>query len=53
MADKKRVNVALACVECKRRTYSTTKNKATHPERMELSKYCRFCRRHVTHRESK
>ncbi len=51
--DKKRVIVTLACTACKRRTYSTTKNKATHPERMEMRKYCRFCRGHVSHRESR
>ena len=33
--------------------YTTTKNKRTHPERMELKKYCRFCRKHTLHREGK
>jgi large subunit ribosomal protein L33 len=45
--------VALSCTECKRRNYSTTKNKKTTPDRLELSKYCRFCRRHTPHKESK
>ncbi|MCD6587782.1 MAG: 50S ribosomal protein L33 [Candidatus Fermentibacteraceae bacterium] len=48
-----RIIVTLACTECKRRNYSTTKNKRTHPERMELKKYCRFCRKHTLHREGK
>ena len=48
-----RVIVQLACQECKRRNYSTTKNKQTTPDRLEFKKYCRFCRKHTTHRESK
>ena len=41
--------IALACTECKRRNYSTTKNKKKTSERLELSKFCRFCRKHVAH----
>jgi len=48
-----RVIVTLACTECKRRNYTTTKNKKRTPERLELRKYCRFCRRHTVHREIK
>lgn len=48
-----RIISTLACTECKRRNYTTTKNKRTHPERMELKKYCRFCRKHTLHREGK
>ena len=48
-----RVIITLACTECKHRNYSTTKNKRTHPDRMELNKYCRFCRKHTKHREGK
>ena len=33
--------------------YTTTKNKRTHPDRLELKKYCRWCRKHTPHRESK
>ena len=51
--DKKRLIVTLACTRCKRRTYTTTKNRTTHPGRMALSKFCRFCRGHVLHRETK
>jgi large subunit ribosomal protein L33 len=38
--------IALACTECKRRNYSTTKNKKKTSERLELSKFCRLCRKH-------
>jgi large subunit ribosomal protein L33 len=45
--------IILACTECKRRTYNTTKNKRKTPDRLQLKKYCRWCRRHVDHRETK
>jgi len=45
--------ITLACTECKRRNYTTTKNKQKHPERMELRKYCKWCRKHTLHREVK
>jgi large subunit ribosomal protein L33 len=45
--------ITLACGDCKRRNYSTLKNKRNTPDRLELSKYCRFCRKHTAHRETK
>ena len=48
-----RVKITLACTECKQRNYNTTKDKKTHPDRMETSKYCRFCKKHTTHKETK
>jgi len=45
--------VALACTECKRRNYSTMKNKQTNREKIELKKYCKWCKRHVVHKETK
>ena len=36
--------IQLACGVCKRRNYSTTKNKKKTTERLEMNKYCRFCR---------
>jgi large subunit ribosomal protein L33 len=45
--------ITLACQECKRRNYTTTKNKKKTTERLELSKFCRFCRKHTAHRETK
>ena len=33
--------ITLACTECKRRNYSTTKNKKKTTERLEMKKYCR------------
>ena len=45
--------ITIACTECKRRNYSSTKNKRNTPDRLELKKYCKFCRRHTLHRETK
>jgi large subunit ribosomal protein L33 len=45
--------ITLACTACKQRNYSTDKNKKTTPERLELKKYCRFCRTHTLHKETK
>ena len=39
-----RVKITLACTECKQRNYNMTKDKKTHPDRMETKKYCRFCK---------
>ncbi|MBR0172748.1 MAG: 50S ribosomal protein L33 [Lachnospiraceae bacterium] len=48
-----RTKITLACTECKRRNYDSTKDKKTHPDRMEFSKYCPFCRKHTLHKETK
>jgi large subunit ribosomal protein L33 len=45
--------ITLACGDCKRRNYSTTKNRRKSSERLEFSKYCRYCRKHTAHKESK
>jgi len=48
-----RTIIQLECTVCKRRNYSTTKNKRTTPDRLEKKKYCRFCRKHLPHKETK
>jgi large subunit ribosomal protein L33 len=48
-----RTMVTLACTDCKRRNYTTYKNKTTNPERMELKKYCRWCGHHTLHKETR
>ncbi|BCD59529.1 MULTISPECIES: 50S ribosomal protein L33 [unclassified Nitratiruptor] len=45
--------IHLACEECGRRNYHTTKNKKTHPEKFEIRKYCKFCKKHTKHKEAK
>lgn len=48
-----RENVTIACTECKQRNYETTKNKRNNPDRIEVQKYCKFCGKHTTHKETK
>lgn len=48
-----RVKITLACTECKQRNYNMTKEKKNHPERLETKKYCKFCRKHTMHKETK
>mgnify|MGYP002566784932 CR=1 FL=1 len=48
-----RVKITLACSECKQRNYDTKKNKKNDPDRLEMNKYCRFCRKHTLHKETK
>ena len=48
-----RVKIVLACTECKQRNYNTKKNKKNDPDRLEMKKYCRFCRKHTVHKETK
>ncbi|MFR8531178.1 MAG: 50S ribosomal protein L33, partial [Anaeromassilibacillus sp.] len=38
---------------CKQRNYNTMKNKKNDPDRLEMNKYCRFCRKHTLHKETK
>ncbi len=48
-----RENITLACTVCKRRNYSNTRNKKKHSDRLEISKFCPFCRKHTPHKEVK
>ncbi len=56
MASKKKGNIeliALQCTECKRRNYTTSKNRKNTQAKMEFSKYCKFDRKHTLHKETK
>ena len=46
-----RVKITLACTECKQRNYNTKKNKKNDPDRLEMNKYCKFCKKHTLHKE--
>lgn len=48
-----RVGVTLACTECKRRNYISNKNKKNNPDRIELKKYCKFCKTSTVHKETR
>ena len=48
-----RDSVVLACSECKRRNYMATRNKKKQQEKLQVKKFCPFCRTHSLHKESK
>ncbi len=48
-----RDKITLACSECDRRNYTSTRNKKKQQTKLELKKFCPFCRQHVTHKETK
>ena len=45
--------IALQCTECKRKNYTTKKNKKNMQGKLELNKYCRFDKKHTLHKETK
>ena len=45
--------ITLACSVCKRRNYTTKKNKRKHPDRAEFKKNCPFDRKHTLHKETR
>jgi large subunit ribosomal protein L33 len=52
MAKGKAQIIFLECSECGRRTYTLSKNSKAQ-WKLELSKYCRFDRKHTPHKEKK
>ncbi len=48
-----RVKVTLACTECNQINYDAKKNKKNDPDRLEMKKYCPFCKKHTLHRETR
>jgi len=48
-----REQILLACSACKRRNYTNTRNKKKQGEKIELNKFCPFCRKHTLHKEVK
>ena len=51
MKNKER-HVFLECTDCRNRNYTTNK-KLRADYKLEMNKYCRFCRKHTSHREKK
>ena len=45
--------IQLQGTDCKDKNYSTTKNRKTTPDRIEMKKFCRKCRKHTAHKEAK
>ena len=48
-----RTKITFECTECKHRNYDSYKNKRNDPDRLTISKYCPFCKKHTEHKESK
>ena len=47
------VLIKMIVTECKRRNYVTSKNKRNNTDRLEIVKYCKFCKKRTTHKETK
>ncbi len=45
--------IRLRCSTCKRVNYMTRKNKKSVERKIELKKYCAWCRAHAPHKEAK
>ena len=46
-----RIVATLYCLDCRERTYTTSKNRRNDPQRLQLNKYCPRCRTHKVYRE--
>jgi len=45
--------ILFQCTECKEKNDSRMKNKKKTTEKLQLKKYCRHCRKHTLHKETK
>jgi len=50
---EQRLVIQMACTVCQERTYTSEKNKKNDSGRLELKKFCRWCRSHQPHKEIK
>jgi len=48
-----RDQITFQCSGCKRRNYVSTKNKKKTTEKLEFRRFCRWCRSHTVHKETK
>ena len=48
-----RDKITLACKEVQQRNEEKKKNKKKEPDRLEMKKYCKFCKKRTTHKETK
>ena len=49
---KKKKTYALECTQCKNRNYKLTRSTdSVAKKKVELKKYCKFCKGHVLHKE--
>ncbi len=53
MAKKEqRLLLGMVCTVCKTTNYVTMRNKLNTPDKLNLSKYCRRCKKHTPHKET-
>ncbi|MBU6414840.1 50S ribosomal protein L33 [Patescibacteria group bacterium] len=45
--------IKFRCTVCKRANYFSQKNKKTVEKKIELKKYCNWCKKHTPHKEAK
>lgn len=45
--------IKLACSKCKRINYWSSKNKKLVTRKIELKKYCKWCKKNTPHKEAK
>jgi len=45
--------IKLQCTKCKRVNYWSRKNKKKVERKIELKKFCKWCKSHVPHKEAK
>lgn len=43
--------ISLACEQCKRKNYTTDKNKKNTPSKLQFKKFCPHCGKHTEHKE--
>ncbi|MCX5775681.1 MAG: 50S ribosomal protein L33 [Firmicutes bacterium] len=48
-----RDNLMLKCTVCGEENYISTRNKRSHPDRLELNKFCPRCGKMTPHKEKK
>ncbi len=53
MAKDAREVITLECTVCKERNYQTDKNTKLQKDKLELNKYCKSCKKHTLHKETK
>ena len=43
----------MRCGECRRNNYYTSKNRQNNADKLVLSKFCKHCRKHTRHEETR
>ena len=53
MAKNNRILLSLQCSVCKNKNYTSSKNTINTKEKLNLKKFCKFCRKETEHQEVK